>query len=338
MQASSSSQAFYDTIFDADFMHKLDRLSLVSRKMKAGRLKGERRSPKRGQSVEFADYRNYAHGDDLRRVDWNAYARMERLFIKLFQEEEDLTVHLLLDASKSMDWGDPQDITLTTPLTPIDSETRAVGGVVAPSPGSNTHDQNKLVYAKRTAAALGYIALSNLDRLSLTAFSKSGLQRFSAVRGKGHAVSLMRFIAGVQAEGATDLDLMLRQYASHARYPGLLFLLSDLLVEGGGIEGLKALQAAGHEVNVVHILAPAEVHPELALIGDLRLKDIETGATQEVSIDGGILDLYQQKFEAWQSEIEEFCRRRGINYVQVTTDQPFEDLVLHYLRRRGILS
>lgn len=333
-----TTQTFYDTLFNADFMRKLERLSLVSRKLKAGRMKGERRSPKRGQSVEFADYRNYTHGDDLRRVDWNAYARMERLFIKLFQEEEDLTVHLLLDASKSMDWGDPQDIVLTAPVAPVDTEARAVGGVVAPQPGTNTHDQNKLVYAKRTAAALAYVALSNLDRLSLTAFSKAGLQRFSAVRGKGHAVSLLRFIAGVQAEGATDLDLMLRQYASQAKYPGLLFVLSDFLVEGGGIEGLKALQAAGHEVNVIHILAPAEVHPELALMGDLRLKDIETGATQEVSIDGSILDLYREKFEAWQSGIEEFCKRRGINYVQVTTDQPFEDLVLHYLRRRGILS
>ena len=333
-----TAQTFYDALFNADFMRKLERLSLVSRKLKAGRMKGERRSPKRGQSVEFADYRNYTHGDDLRRVDWNAYARMERLFIKLFQEEEDLTVHILLDASKSMDWGDPQDITLTAPVAPIDSESRAVGGIVAPQPGVNTHDQNKLVYARRTAAALGYIALSNLDRLTFTAFSKAGLQRYSAVRGKGHAVSLMRFIAGVHAEGATDLDLMLKQYASQAKYPGLLFVLSDFLVEGGGIEGLKALQAAGHEVNVIHVLAPAEVHPELALIGDLRLKDIETGATQEVSIDGTILDLYREKFEAWQSGIEEFCRRRGINYLQVTTDQPFEDLVLHYLRRRGILS
>jgi len=336
-------QSLYETLFNADFMRKLERLSLVSRKLKAGSMKGERRSPKRGQSVEFADYRNYAHGDDLRRVDWNAYARMERLFIKLFQEEEDLTVHLLLDASKSMDWGDPQDITLTSPGVPVDSEARAIGGIVAPTPGLNTHDQNKLVYAKRTAAALGYIALSNLDRLSVTAFSRVGLQRFSAVRGKGHAVSLMRFISGVGARdqvgsGATDLDLMLRQYASQARYPGLLFVLSDLLVEGGGKEGLKALQAAGHEVNVIHILAPAEIHPELALIGDLRLKDVETGATQEVSIDGGILDLYRENYEKWQSDIEGFCRRRGINYMQVTTDQPFEDLVLHYLRRRGILS
>jgi uncharacterized protein (DUF58 family) len=338
MQVPTNAQTFYETLFNAEFMRKLERLSLVSRKLKAGRMKGERRSPKRGQSVEFADYRNYTHGDDLRRVDWNAYARMERLFIKLFQEEEDLTVHLLLDASKSMDWGDPHDITLTAPVAPVDSEARAIGGIVAPPPGMNTHDQNKLIYARRMAAALGYITLSNLDRLSLTAFSQAGWQRFSAVRGKGYAVSLLRFIAGIKAEGTTNLDLMLRQYASQARYPGLLFVLSDLLVEGGGIEGLKALQAAGHEVNVLHILAPAEIHPELALIGDLRLKDIETGATQEVSIDGGILDLYREKFEAWQSEIEEFCRRRGINYIQITTDQPFEDLVLHYLRRRGILT
>ena len=336
--AGSESGALYDALFDAEFMRKLERLTLISRKLKAGRMKGERRSPKRGQSVEFADYRNYTHGDDLRRVDWNVYARMERLFIKLFQEEEDLTVHLLVDASKSMDWGDPNEITVSAPMTPVGSDDRAIGGVVAPAPGAATRDLNKLIYAKRTAAALGYIALSNLDRLTVTAFSKSGIRRLSAARGKGHAVKLLRFIAGMRAEGATDLDLMCRQYASQARFPGLLFILSDFLVEGGGIEGLRALQAAGHEVNVIHILAPAEVHPELALIGDLRLRDVETGATQEVSIDGGVLDLYREKFEAWQQGIEMFCRKRGINYVQVTTDQPFEDLVLHYLRRRGILS
>lgn len=341
LQTPTGAQPFYTQLFDAEFMRKLERLSLISRKLKAGRLKGERRSPKRGQSVEFADYRNYTPGDDLRRVDWNAYARMERLFIKLFQEEEDLTVHILLDASKSMDWGDPNDITLTAPVAPVDAEARdpskgPIGGIVTQQ--SDTRDQNKLIFGKRTAAALGYIALSNLDRLSLTAFSKAGLQRFSAVRGKGHAVSLLRFVAGVKAGGATDLDLMLRQYANQAKYPGLLFILSDCLVEGGGIEGLSALQSAGHEVNLIHILAPAEVHPELALIGDLRLRDVETGATQEVSIDSGILDLYQEKFEAWQSGIEQFCRRRGITYLQVTTDQPFEDLVLHYLRRRGVIS
>src|SRR5437588_7794563 len=221
MQTPTGAQPFYTQLFDAEFMRKLERLSLISRKLKQGRLKRERRSPKRGQSVEFADYRTYAHGDDLRRVDWNAYARMERLFIKLYQEEEDLTVHILLDASKSMDWGDPDAITLTAPVTPLDTEAQS------PSPKQPTTDQNKLVYAKRTAAALGYIALSNLDRLTISAFSQSGLQRFSAVRGKGHAVSLLRFISGVRAEGGTDLDLMLRQYANQSKYAGLLFVLRD---------------------------------------------------------------------------------------------------------------
>lgn len=338
MQTPTGAPTFYTQLFDAEFMRKLERLSLISRKIKAGRLKGERRSPKRGQSVEFADYRNYAHGDDLRRVDWNAYARMERLFIKLYQEEEDLTVHILLDASRSMDWGNPSQVTLTAPLAPVDDGGASANAPTATPQQGDAHDQNKLIFAKRTAAALGYIALSNLDRLSVTAFSRSGLQRFSAVRGKGHAVSLLRFIAGVRAEGETDLDLILRQYATQAKYPGLLFVLSDCLAEGGGIEGLAALQAAGHEIHLLHILAPAEVHPELALIGDLRLRDVETGATQEVSIDGGILDLYKEKFDAWQGGIESFCRRRGINYMLVTTDQPFEDLVFHYMRQRGIVS
>jgi uncharacterized protein (DUF58 family) len=340
MQVTPGAQSLYNQLFDAEFMRKLERLSLISRKLKAGRMKGERRSPRRGQSVEFADYRTYAPGDDLRRVDWNAYARMERLFLKLFQEEEDITVHILVDASKSMDWGDPNAVTLTSAVATVDKGQGidAHGPVVKGSEGVDTGGQNKLVYAKRVAAALGYISLSNLDRLAVAGISKAGVQRFTAVRGKGHAVSLLRFVAGVRAEGATDLDASLRQYASQARYPGLLYVLSDCLVDGGGMEGLKALQAAGHEVHLVHILAPAEVNPELALMGDLRLRDVETGATQEVSIESGILDLYKQKFEQWQGGIESFCRRRGINYLQVATDLPFEDLVLQYMRQRGVVG
>src|SRR6478736_575012 len=162
-QPPTGAQPFYSQLFDAEFMRKLERLSLISRKIKQGRLKGERRSPKRGQSVEFADYRNYTPGDDLRRLDWNAYARMERLFVKLYQEEEDLTVHILLDASRSMDWGDPNDITLTAPVAPVDAGSVAAAPVAkAAAQQSDTRDQNKLIYAKRTAAALGYIALSNL--------------------------------------------------------------------------------------------------------------------------------------------------------------------------------
>lgn len=334
-----SSSTLYTQIFDAEFMRKLERLSLVSRKLKAGRLKGERRSPRRGQSVEFADYRNYTHGDDLRRVDWNAYARLERLFIKLFQEEEDLTVHVLLDASKSMDWGDPDEVEIEAPIAPLDAERRE--NVPAPTAGggggSGKLHLNKFAYAKRTAAALGYITLTDLDRLSLATFGGSGLQKLSVARGKGHAVTLLRQLAAARADGQADLNAVLKLYASQARYPGLLFVLSDCLAEDGGAEGLAALQSAGHEVNLIHILSPAEIHPELALIGDLRLRDVETGETEEVSIDGALLDQYRERYEAWQSGIERFCRRRGIGYTFVTTDQPFEDLILTYLRRQGML-
>ena len=316
--------AAYTTLFDAAFLRKLERLSIVSHKLRAGRMKGERRSPRRGNSVEFADSRNYTPGDDLRRVDWNAYARLERLFIKLFMEEEDITVHVLLDASKSMDWGD----------------TRPVFGLGAPAAAAGTApaDQNKLIYAKRTAAALGYIGLAGFDRLTVAAFQRGAISRFAPVRGRGHAVNLLRFIAGVQGGGETDLDASLRAYAAHARFPGVCFILSDFFTAQGGTEGLTALQAAGHEIHVLHILAPAEVRPELALLGDLRLRDSETGQTQEVSIDSGLLDLYADKFAEWQGALAGFCRRRGINYLQVTTDQPFDELILHYLRRRGVLS
>jgi uncharacterized protein (DUF58 family) len=319
--SATANAANYATLFGADFLKKLERLSLISRKLRAGRMKGERRSVKRGTSIEFADYRNYTPGDDLRRVDWNAYARLERLFLKLFQEEEDLTVHVLVDASRSMDWGD-QD-----PLAASDD-----------SPATPRADTNKLLYAKRTAAALGYIALAGFDRVTVAGFNRQGMQRFAPSRGKGHAVTLLRFIAGLQATGETDLDASLRAYAAYARYPGLCFVLSDFFTAHGGTDGLAALQAGGHEIQVLHILAPAEVHPELSLVGDLRLRDSETGAVQEVSIDGGLLDLYAEKFAAWQGALENFCRRRGINYVQVTTDTSFEDLVLHYLRRRGVVS
>lgn len=322
------SSAAYTSLFDAAFLKKLERLSIISHKLRAGRMKGERRSTRRGTSVEFADYRNYTPGDDLRRVDWNAYARLERLFLKLFQEEEDITIHVLLDASKSMDWGDKGPV--YGPGVEAGAGVAGAGGAAA--------DQNKLIYVKRTAAALGYIGLAGFDRVTIAAFHRGNISRFAPVRGRGHAVNLLRFIAGVQAGGETDLDASLRAYAAYARFPGVCFVLSDFFTADGGTEGLKALQAAGHEIHALHILAPAEVHPELALLGDLRLRDSETGQTQEVSIDSSLLDLYAEKFADWQGALEGFCRRRGINYLQVTTDQPFDELVLHYLRRRGVIS
>lgn len=286
-------------LFDEAFLRKLDRLAILSRRAMAGQLQGERRSPKRGQSVEFADFRPYAPSDDFRRIDWNAYARLERFFIKLFVEEEDLTVHLLLDASQSMDWGEP----------------------------------NKLEYARRVAGALGYIALAGLDRVTVTALGSAHAQ-LSPQRGKQQAWTLFTYLQNVTARSAVNLAANLHAYAATARRPGPLLLLSDLM-DDGWASGLNALAAKGFEVTVLHLLAPQEVNPQLA--GDLKLLDTETGAAVEITADFDLLERYQHSLRGWQAELSRFCAARAMHYIPVETSIPFEELLFALLRRRGVL-
>jgi uncharacterized protein (DUF58 family) len=284
-------------------------------------MQGERRSPKRGQSVEFADFRPYSRGDDFRRIDWNAYARLERFYIKLFVEEEDLTVHLLLDASRSMDWGEP----------------------------------NKLWYAARAAGALGYVALSGLDRVTVTALGDgqdAGLY-FPPRRGKRQAMSLFAFLGALAGQTndpttqrpnhpTTHLSTHLRTYAAASRLPGPLILVSDLF-EDGWQEGLRALAARGFEVTVLHVLSPDEVDPERAAwLGegasrDLKLLDVESAAEVEITADYETLQRYRQGLSAWREEIGRFCSVRGIQYVPVETSVPFDELLFALLRQRGVL-
>jgi uncharacterized protein (DUF58 family) len=318
-------------LFDEAFLRKLERLALLSRRAMAGQMQGERRSPKRGQSVEFADFRPYSRGDDFRRIDWNAYARLERFYIKLFVEEEDLTVHLLLDASRSMAWGEP----------------------------------SKLWYAARAAAALGYVALSGLDRVTVTALG-NGRQGsgsyFPPRRGKRQAMALFSFLQALAAQSgdlagespnhpvtapkdrATShrLSVSLRTYAAASRLPGPLILVSDLL-EDSWQEGLRALASRGFEVTVLHVLSPDEVDPGRASwLGegasrDLKLLDVESGAEVEITADYETLERYRQGLAAWQEELGRFCGARGIHYVQVETSVPFEELLFALLRQRGVL-
>jgi uncharacterized protein (DUF58 family) len=291
--------------FDEKTLRRLDRLALVASQVRAGQIKGERRSTKRGTSIEFADYRDYVRGDDLRRVDWNVYARLERPFIKLLEEEEDLAVHLLLDASRSMDYG--------------------------------AEDQNKLCYAQRLAAALAYIALAAGDRVTLTVLRGADVAgQFGPARGRGHTLRLLQFLEELDADGMTALDAALRNYALAARRPGLAFLLSDLFSRAGYRDGLSQLQGRGYEVSVLHLLAPEEIDPPLA--GDLRLIDAETGDGQDVTLDGGLRDLYRRRVAAWRDEIEAHCLKRRVNYVPVTTDLAWDELVLYHLRRRGLIK
>jgi uncharacterized protein (DUF58 family) len=287
-------------LFDAAFLAKLDRLALITKRAVPGELQGERRSPKRGASVEFADFKQYVAGDDFRQIDWNLYARMERFYLKLFVAEEELTVHLLVDTSRSMDWGDP----------------------------------NKLLYAKRAAGAMGYIALSNLDRITLTAFGQPRDTRMPPQRSKRGVVPLFNFLTELQPGGATRFAEVCRRYAQTATNPGPLLLCSDLMDEEWQA-GLQALLARRFEITVLHTLAPQEVNPQLE--GDVRLVDAEGGAPVDLTADLDLIQRYQRNLESWRDEIGEYCNARGISYVPIETSYPIEDLLLNLLRRRGIV-
>ncbi|MEK7278996.1 MAG: DUF58 domain-containing protein, partial [Chloroflexota bacterium] len=267
---------FPPVFFDESTLRKLDQLSLVAARVRAGQMKGERRSTKRGTSIEFADYRDYTQGDDLRRVDWNVYARLERPFVKLFEEEEDLAVHVLVDASRSMNWPD------------------APSGGLSSSP---TDDHNKFQFAARLAAALGHIALAAGDRVTVAAFHGDGSRptQFGPARGRGNTMRLIKFLGALTPAGTTDLNESLRNYAQTSRRAGLAFLLTDLFSPSGYESGLSALQSRGDEVGIMHILAPEEIDPPLA--GDLRLLDSETGDPQDVSVDGPMRDLYTRRVQ-----------------------------------------
>ena len=300
-------------IFDEKTLRKLDRLALAASQVRMGTIKGERRSTKRGASIEFADYRDYVRGDDLRRVDWNVYARLERPYIKLLEEEEDLAVHLLVDVSQSMDYG------------------------AADPDGAAEGDQNKFRFTQRLAAALAYIALAAGDRLTVAVLrGDAPAAQFGPARGRGHTLRLLKFLEELAPGGSTNLDAALRSYALSARRPGLLFLLSDLFSPAGYRSGLSQLQGRGYEVAVLHVLSPDELDPPLA--GDLRLIDAETGAPQDVTLDGSLRELYRRRVANWRDEIEAFCLKRRIHYLGLSTASAWDDLVLHHFRQRGLVK
>ena len=292
------------TLFDEPFLRKLERLAVLTNRAAAGNMQGERRSSKRGQSVEFADFRPYTLGDDFRRIDWNAYARLERFFIKLFVEEQDLVIHLLVDISQSMNWGDP----------------------------------NKLWYAQRAAAALGYVALAGLDRVTASALGperSNGTSYFPPHRGKQQAFSLFTFLQNLSAKGHTPLGPRLKAYAAAAAQPGPLVLFSDLMDDGWS-EGLSALASRGFEVSVVQILSPDEVEPEIA--GDKKLIDSETQAEVEITAEYDLLQRYKDSLADWQAELHRFCSARGMHYAPIVTTLPFDELLFAWMRKQGILK
>lgn len=280
---------------------------LIAERVRVGAMKGDRRSAKRGSSIEFVGYRNYVQGDDLRHLDWNLYARTEKPYIKQYEDEQDLAVHLLIDQSESMNY----------PQQPESTE------------------WHKFTYAKRLAAGIATISMATHDRLRLTASHANQIERFGPVRGRNFQVPLYQFLQRLQPQASLDFNQFLNDYAKHEPQPGLLFILSDLFHRDAYREGLRALIGRGYEVAVLHVLAPDELDPPL--LGDLRLVDSENFLPQDVSLDQDMRQLYLQRVQQWQTDLSKQFRQQGIHYILARTDVGFERVILNDLRRLGLV-
>ena len=290
-----------ETLLDPDFMTRLEQLEIVSRKIHASRQKGERKSRRRGESAEFADYRNYVVGDDLRHIDWNIYARLDRLFLKLFLEEEDLNVSVLLDVSKSMDSGDP----------------------------------SKAMYAKRVAAAMAYIGLCNYDRVTLCAYTDTIAAYQQGLRGRRMMAQVVKFLDEVPIDGKSHFAAAAKQFAQRQAQKGVVLILSDFMDKGGFENGFRYLLGREMDIYVLQILSPQEVEPELT--GDLKLVDVEDEDVAEITVSKPLLDKYKANLQTYCESIRNYCTHRGMAYYLALTKHPFETLVLNYLRQRELL-
>ena len=300
--ARTSSHRRITELLNGDFMARLDALDVFSRKIFRGRLQGERRSKRRGAGVEFADHRPYVSGDDLRFVDWNIYGRLDQFFLKLFMEEQDLTVSVIVDVSGSVAGGEPP----------------------------------KDLFLKRLAAALAYVAMVNNNRVTLTAFADGVAAQLPNMRGRNYLHQMADLLLSIESAGASDFDKACRQVTARRAGAGVMLVLSDFLFKGGYESGLRRLISRQYDLYAIQVLSPQELEPDLA--GDLRLVDIEDADVTEVTISSALLKYYKRNLAAYCNELKGFCSRRGAIYALTNSGESAESLVLNYLRRRGLLK
>jgi uncharacterized protein (DUF58 family) len=297
--------AMTDPLLPPELLRQLEQFQLLASRRTRSSLKGERHSRARGQSVEFADYRDYVAGDDFRYLDWNLYGRLDRLYLRLYEEERELPVTVFLDASESMTFGNPP----------------------------------KFDCARQIAAAIAYVALCGFDRVAIHCFPDQAVpaavrSALRSVRGKQSATPLLRDLGRLTAGGTAAFSETLRHRALQTRHAGLAIVLSDFLDPTGYEPGLTALLGRGFQVSAVQILAPEELEP--SAYGDLRLVDSETGAIQEVSFGKYRLKAYQQSVEKFCARLRNFCQVRGIHFFRTSSDTALEQLLLRQLRQAEI--
>lgn len=290
-----------DELFDDEFQRKLEYLAMVSRRVFAGRMRAERRTKKSGSGVEFADHRDYQPGDDFRYLDWNVYQRFDRLLLRLYEEEEDLAIYVIVDASGSMAFD---------------------GG-------------KKLRYAKRVAAALAYVGLANLDRVSIVSTSDKVMGRMPETRGKARIFKVFRFLEALQAGGTTDLGEAMKTFVAQHKRRGLVVLISDLYDPTGFEKGINVLRYNKFDPFVVHVTDEGEGRPKLH--GDVLVYDCETGDEREVTVTPKILERFHKEHQAYLAEVHHFCTTHQVPYIPADVAVAFDELILRVFRRGGFL-
>jgi uncharacterized protein (DUF58 family) len=290
------------SLFDDEFLKKLEYLTIISKRVFAGHFRAERRAKRRGTGVEFADYRAYVAGDDFRHLDWKAYLRLNRLILRLFEEEEDLPIYFFVDASQSMSYGEP----------------------------------SKLDYARRVAAALCYIGLSNLDRIHVVAYADKIKGELPPQRGKGRIFKVFRFLSDVTSGGETNARESFKTYCTETRRRGLAVVISDFFDVNGFEAALDILRYFRHDVFALQIASHEEISPVLK--GELVLVDSESSISREITVTPSLLAAYQFEFNRFCEQIESYCGKYQLGYVRTTTDFPFDELVLKVFRQGRFLK
>jgi uncharacterized protein (DUF58 family) len=293
-----------DALFDPVFLQQLEQLKLHARRHPVGTYRGERQARRKGQGSNFFDFRPYVPGDDLRYVDWNMFARFDRLIVKLFQVEVAQCFHILIDTSESMGIGSPA----------------------------------KLEYAARAAAAFAYIALMNYEQVGLGLFDSTLCRMISPRRGREQMIPFLELLSGVRVGGSTNFESALTSYALQSRMPGVIVIISDMFGENDSDyqRGIAALVARRFEVRVLQLFAQEEVKPNLS--GDLKLIDVETGQVLETTVDSRAISRYVENFDRFCENIRAFCSRHGVLHCKVTTDVPIDELFLLRLREGRFLQ
>lgn len=295
------SQENGNQLLDSEFLHRIERLTLINKTAKKGQYSGKRKSKQQGSSIEFADYRSYTPGDDFRQIDWNAFARHEKLFLKTFFDEQELHISIYLDISKSMDFGSPK----------------------------------KIEKAIQIAAALGYISLHNFDRLSIYSFDNKINSKLLSIMGKGKTHQLFSFLNTLKVAEEGSLNQALAAGKATLGKPGISFIISDFLFEDGYEKGINFIHAANQEVVLIQILYDEERDPLIE--GDIRLIDSETKHNKELTVTSYLLDEYKKMLKDYNDSLIKYAFNRGMSFLSVNSETEIEQVIFKIFKNSGLI-